>query len=98
MTSVESDFFWLCATVQLVVSLRFVSLVRQFRGAKVTATLTKLANGQRQDSWLASGIVWGMILCRGMPYSNALFDAGSVALAWLIVRSCNRISLVKGAR
>lgn len=94
----ESDLFWFCAIVQLLVSLRFVALVRQLDKAHVAAKIIKLASGQRQDSWLACGVIWGMILCKGSPYSSALFYAGSVALAWLIVRACQRVNVVVKAR
>ena len=95
---VESDLFWLCAIVQLLVSLRVVALVRQLDKAHVTAKIIKLTSGQRQDSWLASGVIWAMILCKGSPYSSALFYVGSIALVWLIVRACQRANVVVKAR
>lgn len=95
----ESDLFWLCAIVQLFASLKFVFLVRQLDGPRVTAQVIKLASGQRQDSWLACAVIWGMIICKSSPYSEALFIAGSVALVWLIVRAGQRIYVVvKGRR
>ena len=94
----ESDLFWLCAVVQLLVSLRVVALVRQLDKAHVTAKIVKLASGQRQDSWLASGVIWGIILCKDSAYSSALFYGGSVALGWLIVRACQRANVVVKAR
>ena len=42
----ESDLFWLCAIVQLFASLKFVFLVRQLDGRRVTAQVIKLASGQ----------------------------------------------------
>lgn len=94
----EADLFWLCAIVQLFVSLKFVALVRQLDGPNVTAKVRKLASGQRKDSWLASAAIWGMILFNGSTYSDALFVAGSVTLVWLIVRACKRINVVVEGR
>jgi hypothetical protein len=95
---VESDFFWLCVVVQLLASLRFVVRVRQLDRPQVTAKVVKLAAGQRQDSWLASALIWAVILCKGSPYGEALFAAGSVALIWLIFRACQRVDLVLRGR
>jgi hypothetical protein len=91
---VESDFFWLCAIVQLLVSVRFSVRVRRLRKRQVTVQVLKLARGQRQDSWLASAVIWGMILCKTLPYSDALYLAGSAGLIWLIVRSGQRASVL----
>jgi len=94
---VESDLFWLCAIVQLVVSLRFTLRVRQLEKPRVTEQVLKLANGQRQDSWLASAVIWGIIACKTLPYSEALYIAGSAGLIWLILRACQRMNLLVSA-
>jgi hypothetical protein len=89
---VESELFWLSAMAQLFVSLRFTLLVRQFEKPHVTAKVLQLARGQRQDSWLAAAVIWGMILCKGLPWCDALSLGGFVALAWLVFRACQRIN------
>ena len=90
----ESELFWLCAIAHLVASIALVQLVQRLRASRITPEVTKLAGGQRQDSWLAAAVIWGMIVCRDSRYSDALFVAGSLALVWLIVRACLRIKLV----
>ena len=90
----ESELFWLCAIVQLLASVALVQLVQRLRASRITPEVTKLAGGQRQDSWLAAAVIWGMIFCRDSRYSDALFVAGSLALVWLIARACLRIKLV----
>ena len=89
-----SDLFWLCATVQLLVSLRLAALIRRLNDAQVTGKILKLASGQRQDSWLACGVIWGLIVCKSSPYRDVLFYSGSLALTWLIVRACQRLKVV----
>jgi hypothetical protein len=91
---VESDLFWLCAIAQLVVSLRVVLLVRQLARPLVTTNVPRLASGQRQDSWLASALIWGMIVCRELPYCDALYVGGSIGLGWLIFRAFQRVNLL----
>ena len=86
--------FWLCAIVQLVASVALVRLVQRLETSRVTPAVAKLAGGQRQDSWLAAAVIWGMIFCSDWRYRDALLVAGSVALVWLIVRACRRIKLV----
>jgi hypothetical protein len=90
----ESDLFWLCAIVQLLVSLRFTVRIRQLEKTQVTAQVLKLASGQRQDSWLASAVIWGMIISKTLPYSDALYVGGSAGLIWLIFRAGRRVSLL----
>jgi hypothetical protein len=93
ITVVESELFWLCAIVQLLASVALVQLVQQLGASRITPEVSKLAGGQRQDSWLAAAVIWGMIFCRDSRYSDALFVAGSLALVWLIARACLRIKL-----
>lgn len=68
----EEDFFWFFAISQLLVSLRVVVLIRKV-DKPVSEKVLKLASGQRQDSWFASAVIWGMIFAKTLSYSYALF-------------------------
>ena len=91
---VESDLFWLCAVVQLFASLRFSVRIRQLEKPRITTQVLSLARGQRQDSWLASAVIWGMIICRTLPYSDPLYLGGSAGLIWLTFRASQRLNLL----
>ena len=69
-------------------------LVKEFDRPKVTARVRQIASGQRQDSWLSAAVIWGVILCKELPYQEPFFVAGSFCLVWLIVRSCQRINML----
>jgi threonine/homoserine/homoserine lactone efflux protein len=50
-----------------------------------------MANGQRQDSWLACAVVWGVILSKDSDLQDPLCAAGFVVLVWLVVRTSRRL-------
>ena len=90
----ESDFFWIAAASNLLISLRFVVIVQKQKAANIKADLSKFAQGQRQDSWLASAIIWGAILFRELPYVDFIYSVGFVTLMWLTFRALTRIKLL----
>lgn len=89
----QSNLFWLTAVIQLLVSLWFALLVGRLPPASVTAKIRKLASGQRQDSWLASGVIWGFAIA-GDSYVDSIYIVGVAALSWMISRACLRIILL----
>lgn len=87
----ESHLFWLAAITQLLVSFRFVMLVRRRRSSKLPGNVPKLLSGQRKDSWAASAIIWGIILCKGLAQVDVPYAGGFVVLIWLTYRAIHRI-------
>ena len=60
--AVSSDLFWLVATAQVALAIGLVLRLRRVPKPRVSARHHAMAIGQRQDSWLACAIVWGVIL------------------------------------
>ena len=83
----------MAAATNLLISLRFVMLVRR-RTGKITASVSKLASGQRQDAWAASGTIWGVILCKRLPDIEVLYAIGLIFLIWLTYRTIVRTHLL----
>jgi hypothetical protein len=94
---VSSDLFWLVATAQVALSIGLVLRLRRVPNARVSAGDRAMANGQRQDSWLACAIVWGVILSKGSDLQDPLSVAGVVVLVWLVVRTSRRLIALSGA-
>ena len=90
----ESELFWLCAIVQLLASVALVQLVQQLGASRITPEVSKLAGGQRQDSWLAAAVIWGMISAGTRATAMPCSWQALLALVWLIARACLRIKLV----
>jgi hypothetical protein len=88
---VSSDLFWLVATAQVALSIVLVLRLRRVPKPRVSARDHAMANGQRQDSWLACAIVWGVILSKGSDLQDPLSAAGVVVLVWLVVRTSRRL-------
>jgi cobalamin synthase len=88
---VSSDLFWLVATAQVALSIGLVLRLRRVPKPRVSARHHAMANGQRQDSWLACAIVWGVILSKGSDLQGPLCAAGVVVLVWLMVRTSRRL-------
>jgi len=95
---VSSDLFWLVATAQVALSIGLVLRLRRVPKPRVSARDRAMANGQRQDSWLACAIVWGVILSKGSDLQDPLLcAAGIVVLVWLVVRTSRRLIALSGA-
>jgi hypothetical protein len=91
----QSKLFWVAAVLQLLASLRFTALVRTIEGARLTTDVLTLATGQRQDCWLAVAVIWVVILLQDTPYIQGLYLSGLGTLVWLLVRSLQRIGVLK---
>jgi hypothetical protein len=93
---VISDLFWLVATAQVALSIGLVLRLRRVPKPHVSARDRTIANGQRQDSWLACAIVWGVILSKSSDLQDLLCAAGIVVLVWLVVRTLRRMIALSG--
>ena len=92
----ESQLFWLAATLEVAISIRLVLRLRDVPRRSVTTRHLGLAAGQRKDSWLACATIWAVALSRDGPVHDALAFAGLAVLAWLFSRTVRRLRLLAG--
>jgi cobalamin synthase len=88
---VASQLFWLVATLEVALSMRFALVLRNVAPPELSAHHFALATGQRKDSWLACAVIWLAILSKGCPIRSALLVTGALVLVWLFRRTVQRL-------
>ena len=86
------QFFWLVATIDVVVSIGFVLRIRTRGNPKINTDRTDtLVISQRKDTWVACAVIWAVLLSDGCPIRWLLCVTGAVVLTWLLQRAVRRI-------
>jgi hypothetical protein len=81
-------FFWLIATIDIVVSIGFALCVRTRITPKFNTDRTDaLASSQRKDNWIACAGIWAVLLSDECPIRWFLFVTGAAVLTWLLQRT-----------
>lgn len=95
---VASQFFWLLASMQVVLSISFTLRLRKIAAPLPTKDHFALARGQRKDSWLACAVIWIVLFTADAPFGSLLVLAGTVVIAWLCQRTVQRFRLLRDRR
>jgi hypothetical protein len=94
---VVSQFFWFAAALEVVSAIGFALRVRSVATNQLSAGHFTLSRSQRKDNWLACALIWIVALSDGFAYRYALSLAGTMALAWLMLRTLQRFRSLQTA-
>jgi hypothetical protein len=83
----ESTFFWLLATVQVVLSFAVWLRGRSSSMRSASADRATLIARQDKDTWLACGVIWTVLLSDDISIKAWLYMLGTVVLVWLLWRA-----------
>ena len=85
------QFFWLVATIYVLLLIGFVLRIRTGGTAKFKADrVDTLARSQRKDTWVACAVIWAVLLSNGCPIRWLFCVAGAALLTWLLQRTVRR--------
>lgn len=85
------QLFWVAATVHVVLAIAFALEVRRPSAHAGSPLHVRLAQGQRQDDWLACACIWAGLLHDELPLSDGVLVLGGAVLAWLARRTARRV-------
>jgi len=90
-TDIASVCFWAVAVVNVALSISLVMRLRRVSKPAVSASHFTVANGQRKDNWLLSGVVWGALFMRPWADIQIYFLLSLPVLVWLLQRTVQRL-------
>ena len=91
----ESQIFWLIATVTCVLAFRFSFKQRRLVAEALQSARPELAKGQEKDNWLTCVVVWVVIFGGHAEFAETLQVLGSLILGWTAWRTLRRIAILQ---